>query len=115
MKKRFNLKEQSGETSIEELYDSLGTALELATALCNDHENESYDTLDPHEALDCLQEIDSDRAHHLIGVIKFYEGEIDSMEAEEYYDEDEFMGESKVIKLKESDLHRIVKKVLNQQ
>ena len=115
MKKIVRLKEQSGETSIEELYDSLGNVLELATALCSDYENEEFYTLDPHVALDCLQEIDSDEAHHLIALIKFYEGEIDSMEAEEYYDEDEFMGESKVIKLKESDLHRIVKKVLNQQ
>ena len=39
MKKRFNLKEQEDETSEEELYDSLGTVLELATKMCNDYEN----------------------------------------------------------------------------
>ena len=113
MKKRFNLKEQEGETSEEELYDSLGTVLELATTMCNDHENETYHTLDPHEALECLYEIDTPRAHRLIEMIKFYEDELDSMGAEEdYRDDDEFMdeygedelpdwmGESKVIKLK---------------
>jgi len=127
MKKRFNLKEQEGETSEEELYDSLGTVLELATTMCNDHENETYHTLDPHEALECLYEIDTPRAHRLIEMIKFYEDELDSMGAEEdYRDDDEFMdeygedelpdwlGESKVIKLKESDLHKIVKRVLNE-
>ena len=127
MKKRFNLKEQEGETSEEELYDSLGTVLELATTMCNDHENETYHTLDPHEALECLYEIDSPRAHRLIEMIKFYDDELDSMGAEEdYRDDNEFMDEygedelpdwmleSKVVKLKESDLHRIVKKVLNE-
>jgi len=128
MKKRFNLKEQEGETSEEELYDSLGTVLELATTMCNDHENETYHTLDPHEALECLYEIDTPRAHRLIEMIKFYEDELDSMGAEEdYRDDDEFMdeygedelpdwlGESKVIKLKESDLQKIVKKVISEQ
>ena len=127
MKKRFNLKEQEGETSEEELYDSLGTVLELATTMCNDHENETWYTLDPHEALECLYEIDSPRAHRLIEMIKFYDDELDSMGAEEdYRDDNEFMDEygedelpdwmleSKVVKLKESDLHRIVKKVLNE-
>ena len=128
MKKRFNLKEQEGETSEEELYDSLGPILELATTMCNDHENETYDTLDPHEALDCLHDIDTPRAHRLIEMIKFYEGELDSMGArEDYRDDDEYMdeygedelpdwmGESKkIIKLKESDLHKIVKRVLNE-
>ena len=71
MKKRFNLKEQDVETSEEELYDSLGTVLGLATTMCNDHENETYDTLDPHEALDCLHDIDTPRAHRLIEMIKF--------------------------------------------
>lgn len=127
MKKRFNLKEQEDETSEEELYDSLGTVLELATKMCNDYENETYHTLDPHEALECLYEIDSPRAHRLIEMIKFYDDELDSMGAEEdYRDDDEFMdeygedelpdwmGESKIIKLKESDLQKIVKKVLNE-
>jgi hypothetical protein len=54
-------------------------------------------------------------------MIKFYEDELDSMDAEEdYRDDDEFMDEygideSKVIKLKESDLHRIVKRVIKEQ
>ena len=127
MKKRFNLKEQEVETSEEELYDSLGTVLGLATTMCNDHENETYDTLDPHEALECLHDIDTPRAHRLIEMIKFYDDELDSMGArEDYRDDDEYMdeygedelpdwmGESKVIKLKESDLQKIVKKVLNE-
>ena len=109
------------------MYDSLGTVLELATKMCNDYENETYHTLDPHEALECLYEIDSPRAHRLIEMIKFYDDELDSMGAEEdYRDDDEFMdeygedelpdwmGESKIIKLKESDLQKIVKKVLNE-
>jgi len=121
MKKRFNLKEQEGETSEEELYDSLGTVLELATTMCNDHENETYHTLDPHEALECLYEIDTPRAHRLIEMIKFYDDELDSMGAkEDYRDDDEYMdeygedelpdwmGESKVIKLKESDLQKVL-------
>ena len=122
MKKRFNLKEQEDETSEEELYDSLGTVLELATTMCNDHENETYHTLDPYEALECLYAIDSPRAHRLIEMIKFYEDELDSMGAsDEYYDNEDGEDElpdwmlegKKIIKLKESDLHRIVKRVLN--
>ena len=97
MKKRFNLKEQDVETSEEELYDSLGTVLGLATTMCNDHENETYDTLDPHEALDCLHDIDTPRAHRLIEMIKFYDDELDSMGArEDYRDDDEYMGMEKM-------------------
>lgn len=116
-----NEEDDFDDIDVEELYDSLGTVLGLATTMCNDYENETYDTLDPHEALDCLYEIDTPRAHKLIEMIKFYEDELDSMDAEEdYRDDDEFMDEygideSKVIKLKESDLHRIVNKVISEQ
>ena len=82
MKKRFNLKEQEGETSEEELYDSLGTVLGLATTMCNDHyDDDPIDIMDPDEALECLYDIDSNRSHRLIEMIEYYMEQIDYQES----------------------------------
>jgi hypothetical protein len=66
------LKEQ-----VEELYDSLGPVLKLATIMCNDHyDDDPVDIMDPEEALLCLYDIGTDRSDRLIKMIEYYMNQI---------------------------------------
>ena len=67
---------------VEELYDSLGPVLKLATTMCNDHyDDDPIDIMDPEEALECLYDIGTDRSHRLIEMIEYYMNQIDYHES----------------------------------
>jgi Glu-tRNA(Gln) amidotransferase subunit E-like FAD-binding protein len=77
---------------------------------------------DPYDAITSLEEEGSEESLDLMERIKYVEEEIDQIEAEMYFDEEEsdnveenYKSTKKVIKLTENDLTRIVKKVIKEQ
>ncbi len=104
----------------EGLYDRMSDLLSLASALTG----EELDS--PEEALEFLESYDSaepEVVDELISQIEELIDDIDAVEAEAYFDEEdeeEYMGENykpkkKVIRLKESDIKRIVKRVISEE
>ena len=101
-----------------ELYDRMSELLNRASIMCND------DTIsDPYEAIDELTNLMGKKGGYntqisnLINDIAQTMGDIDSMEAEEYFrgDIDESKkSKKKIIRITESDLQRIVKRVIRE-
>lgn len=117
---------------LDDLYDKLGELLDKANTMCGG----DFDVNDPYDAIDALTDLidekgASKKITSLIDEIAEIMEYIDEIEAEEFYDDEDddeyddedddddddmmFESKKKVIKITESDLMRISKKVLIEQ
>jgi len=103
---------------MEELYDRMSELLDQASNMCNE-----VMISDPYDAIDALTDLMEESGGYdtqigdLIDDIAQTMEDIDSMESEEYFrggmDESK-KSKKKIIRLSESDLQRIVKRVIRE-
>lgn len=105
---------------LEELYDYMSELIGKAVDMCGD---ESIMT--PSEAIDALTDLMEEDSYNieigdLIDEIAYIQEDIDSKEAQNYFDDEELYESKKrnmkkIVRLTESDLNRIVKRVIKEQ
>ena len=104
---------------LEELYDRMSELLDQAIEMTGDESINS-----PYEAIDALTNLMEEENYNteigdLIDEIAYTMEDIDSMESQDYFENEDDIYESrksnkKVIKLTEKDLTRIVKKIVRE-